>query len=229
MTVVAGVVKPAHSAERVVARTLGPLAVPVPHDCVAILDEATSLSGHALARAAAVLDGQASVGTVFIATGPNAREGVQPGHRWLRLAAAQGPDTVGGRCAVMRRATFEAAGQHGLGTRSGQLSLALRAAAIGDVAHVRVPLLLVSPTSSRGLDAPVGEVTELHERAHAFRELFDGFAPLRDQSRLRSVVYRALARSARGRAWVAAYEGDPVEAEICRHLARDLNRWRRQR
>ncbi len=55
---------------------------------------------------------------------------MQPGHRWLRLAAAYGPDTVGSRCAVMRRATFEAAGQQGLGTRSGELSLWLRAAAL---------------------------------------------------------------------------------------------------
>jgi hypothetical protein len=74
----------------------------------------------------------------------------------------------------------------------------------------------------------VGEVTELHERARAFRELVDGFAPLSGQSRLRSAVYRALARSARGRAWVAAYEGDHVEASLCLHLARDVNRWRRQ-
>ena len=202
--------------------------MPVPHDCVAVLDEATSLSGHALARAAAVLDQQPSVGTVFIATDENSRDGVQPGHRWLRLAAANGPDIVGGRCAVLRRATFEAAGQHGLGTRSGELSLWLRAAALADVAHVVEPLSVCVPTTSRRLAVAVGEVTELHERAHAFRELLDGFAPLRGQSRLRSAAYRALARSARGRARVAAYEGDRVEASLCLHLARDVNRWRRQ-
>ena len=175
-----------------------------------------------------MLDQQPSVGTVFIATDGNTRDGVQPGHRWLRLAAADGPDIVGGRCAVMRRATFEAAGQHGLGTRSGELSLWLRAAAMADVAHVTEPLPMVSLTSSRRLASPVGEVTELHERAHAFRELLDGFAPLRGQSRLRSAAYRALARSARGRAWVAGYEGDSVEASLCLHLARDVDRWRRQ-
>ncbi len=200
----------------------------VPHDCVAVLDEATPLSGQAVARAVAVLDQQASVGTVFIVTGDGARDGVQSGHRWLRLAAAQGIDTVGGRCAVMRRSTFEAAGHHGLGTRSGELSLWLRAAALADVAHVVEPLPVLSLTSSRTPALAVGEVTELHERAHALRDLLDGFAPLRGQSRLRSTAYRSVARSARGRAWVAAYEGDSVEASLCLHLARDVNRWRRQ-
>jgi hypothetical protein len=229
VTVVAGVVIPAHSEERVLASTLGPLVMPAPHDCVVVLDNAASLSGHALARAVAVLDQQPSVGTVFIATDENRRDGVQPGHRWLQLAARHGPDSMGGRCAVLRRATFEAAGQHGLGTRSGELSLWLRAAALADVAHVAEPFPLVSLTSPRRLAVPVGEVTELHERAHAFRELLDGFAPLRGRhSRLRSAVYRALARSARGRAWVAAYEGDRVEASLCLHLARDVNRWRQQ-
>jgi hypothetical protein len=221
-------VRPAHNEERVVVRTLGPHVVPVPHDRVVVLDDATSLSGHALARAAAVLDRQPSVGIVFIATDGNTRDGVQPGHRWLRLAAADGPDKVGSRCAVLRRATFEAAGQHGLGTRSGELSLWLRAAAVADVAHVVEPLPVMSMTSSRRLAHRVGEVTELHERAHAFRELLDGFAPLRGRSRLRSAAYRALARSARGRAWVAGYEGDSVEASLCLHLARDVDRWRRQ-
>jgi len=202
---------------------------PVPHDCVAVVDEATSLGGQVLARATLVLDQQPSVGIVFIATGEGARDGVQPGHRWLRLAAAHGPDSVGSRCAIMRRATYEAAGHQGLGTRSGELSLWLRAAALADVAHVAEPLARVSPTSSRRLAVRVGEVTELHERAHAFRDLFDGFAPLRDQSRLRSAAYRALERKARGRAWVAAYEGDSVEASLCLHLAREVNRWRRQR
>jgi hypothetical protein len=128
----------------------------------------------------------------------------------------------------MRRATFEAAGQHGLGTRSGELSLWLRAAALADVAHVAEPLPLASLTSTPRLTGPVGQVTELHERAQAFRELLDGFAPLRGRSRLRSAAYRALARSALGRARVSAYEGDPVEASLCLHLARDVNRWRRQ-
>jgi hypothetical protein len=86
----------------------------------------------------------------------------------------------------------------------------------------------VSQASSRHGCGPVGQVSELHERAHAFRELFDGFAPMRGRSQLRSAAGRALARSARGRAWVAAYEGDHVEASLCLHLARDVNRWRRQ-
>ncbi len=202
---------------------------PAPHDYVAVLDEATLLSGHALARAAAVLDQRPSVGTVFIVTDENTRDGVQPGHRWLRRAAADGPDKVGSRCAVMRRATFEAAGQQGLGTRLGELSLWLRAAALADVAHVTEPLPLDSLASSHRLTGPVGHVTELHERAHAFRDLFDGFAPLRGRSQLRSAASRALARSARGRARVAAYEGDSVEASLCLHLARDMDRWRRQR
>jgi hypothetical protein len=201
---------------------------PVSHDCVAVLDQAMSLSPRLLDRAAAVLDQQSSVGTVFITSDENRRDGVQPGRRWLRLAAAHGPDTVGGSCAVLRRATFEAAGEHGLGTRSGELSLWLRAAALADVAHVVAPLLQESQASSRHPAVPVGEVTELHERAHAFRDLLDGFAPLCGQSRLRSAAYRAIARSARGRAWVAAYEGDSVEASLCLHLARDVNRWRRQ-
>jgi hypothetical protein len=202
---------------------------PVPHDCVVVLDEATSLSGHALARAADLLDQQPSVGIVFIATGGKARDGLQPGHRWLREAAAHGIDTVGSRCAVLRRATFEAAGQQGLGTRSGELSLWLRAAALADVAHVAEPLPLGALTLVPRLGSPVGQVTELHERAHAFRDLLDGFAPLRGASRLRSSAYRALARSARSRAWVAAYEGDSVESSLCLHLARDVSRWRRQR
>jgi hypothetical protein len=129
----------------------------------------------------------------------------------------------------MRRAVFEVASQHGLGTRSGELSLWLRAAALADVGYVAEPLPVGSFRAASRLTARVGEVTELHERTHAFRELFDGFAPLGDQSRLRSAAYRALARSARGRASVAAYEGDPVEASLCLHLARDLDRWRRRR
>jgi hypothetical protein len=222
-------VRPAHTEDGVVAPAIRQLVVPVPHDRVAVLDEGTSLSGRALARAAAVLDQHPSVGIVFVATDKHTRDGVQPGHRWLRLAAAHGPDTLSTHCAVLRRATFEAAGQHGLGTRSGELSLWLRAAALADVAHMVEPLRLVPRASSRRLAVPVGQITELHERAHAFRELLDGFAPLHDQSRLRSAAYRALARSARGRAWVAAYEGDRVEASLCRHLARDVNRWRRER
>ena len=225
-----GVVTPAQGEELVVARTPGWLVAkaPVPHDYVVVMDGATSLTGHALARAVAVLDQQPSVGTVFIATDEKTRDGVQPGHRWLRLAATHGIDLEGSRCAVLRRTTFEAAGKQGLGTRSGELSLWLRAAALADVAHVVEPLPQVPEPSSRRLPVAVGGVTELHERAHAFRDLLEGFAPLRGQSRLRSAAYRALARSARGRAWVAAYEGDPVEASLCRHLARDVNRWRRQ-
>ena len=90
------------------------------------------------------------------------------------------------------------------------------------------PVRLVSAPSPRGVVVRVGEVTELHERAHAFRELFDSFAPLRDQPRLRAAAYRALARSARERARVAAHGGDAVEASLCRHLARDVDHWRRQ-
>jgi hypothetical protein len=203
-------------------------AAPFVHDCLAVVDEATSLSGQAIARAIAVLDHQPSVGTVFIVTDENARDGVQQGHRWLRLAAAHGPDAVGSRCAVMRRSTYEAAGQHGLTTRTGELSLWLRAAAVGDVARLAEVPTQSSPAPSRDLAVRAGEVTELHERAHAFRDLFDGFAPLRGRSRLRSAAYRTLARRARSRAWVAAYEGDSVEASLCRHLACDIDRWRRQ-
>jgi hypothetical protein len=199
------------------------------HDCVAVLDESTSLSGRALARAVALLDHEPSVGTVFVSPGEEPRDAVQSGHRWLRLAAAHGPDRVGSRCAVMRRDTFGAASQQGLGTRSGELSLWLRAAALADVAHVAEPLPVGSFRAANRLNVRVGEVTELHERAHAFRELFDGFAPLRDESRLRTAAYRALARSARSRAWVAGYEGDPVEASLCLHLARDISHWGRRR
>ena len=198
-------------------------------DCIAVLDETAYLSEDTLARAAAVLEQQPSVGTVFVVTGTGTRDAVQPGHRWLRRAAAHGPDTVGSRCAVMRCTTFEVAGQHGLGTRSGELSLWLCAAALADVAYVAEPLPTRSPTPVERLAIPVGEVTELHERAHAFRQLFDGFAPLRDEPRLRSAALRALALSARRRAWAAAYEGDRVEASLCLHLARDVSRWRRQR
>jgi len=204
------------------------VTAPVAQDCVVVLDESASLSGHSLARAAAVLDQQPSVGTVFIVTHDSTLDGMQPGHRWLRLAAAHGPDSVGSRCAVLRGTTFEAASQHGLGTRSGELSLWLRAAALADVAHVVEPLPPASLTSARRPTVPVGQVTELHERAHAFRELLDGFPPLRGQARLRSAAYRALTRSARARAWVAAYEGDSVESSLCLHLARDVTRWRRQ-
>jgi hypothetical protein len=200
----------------------------VPHDYVAVLDEATSLSGRALARAVALLDQEPSVGTVFISPGEERRDVVQSGRRWLRLAAANGPDGVGSRCAVMRRATFEVASQRGLGTRSGELSLWLRAAAVADVGYVAEPLPVGSYRAASRLNLRIGEVTELHERAHAFRELFDGVAPLPDRARLRAAAYRALARSARSRAWVAAYEGDPVEASLCLHLARDLTRWRRR-
>jgi hypothetical protein len=200
----------------------------VPHGCVVLMDEFASPSGDALARATAVLDEQASVGTVFITTDEDLGEGVQPGHQWLRLAAAHGPDAVGSRSAVMRRTTFEAAGQQGLGTRSGELALWLRAAALADVAHVTEPLPPVSLSSPRAVAGRVGELTELHERAHAIRELFDTFAPLQDAARLRSAIYRAVARSARGRARVAAYEGDHVEASLCRHLARDVTAWRRR-
>ena len=63
----------------------------------------------------------------------------------------------------------------------------------------------------------------------AFHDLFEGFAPLLSRPRLRAAAYRAIARRARGRAWVAAYEGDRVEASLCRHLAHDVSRWRRRR
>ncbi len=226
MAVVTGVVGPSHSEEQVAAPTPGRPVLTVPHDCVVVRDEAHSVSGQALARAAAVLDQHPSVGIVFVDADGTARDGVQPGHRWLRLAAAHGPDSVGSRCAVLRRATFEAAGQQGLGTRSDELSLWLRAAALADVAHVAEPLPLAPLTSTPRPSVPVGQVSELHERAHAFRDLFDVFGPVRGQKRLRAAAYRSIARSARKRAWVAAYEGDRVEASLCLHLARDVNRWR---
>ncbi|HEX5089001.1 MAG TPA: hypothetical protein VFV89_14435 [Nocardioides sp.] len=200
----------------------------VAHECVAVLDETTTLSGRALTRAVALLDHEPTVGTVFVSPGEGRRDAVESGHRWLRQAAAHGPDTIGSRWTVMRRTTFEAASQQGLGTRSGELSLWLRAAALADVAHVAEPLPVGSFRAASRLTARVGELTELHERAHAFRDLFGSFAPLRDQARLRSSAYRALARSARSRARVAAHEGDPVEASLCRHLARDIDRWRRR-
>ena len=204
---------------------------PPVHDCIAVLDDAASISGHAFARAATVLDRYPSVGTVFIGAGAGAtdrEDSVLSGLRWLRLAASYGPDAVGGRCAVLRTSTFEGLGPMALGTRTGELSLWLRAAAVADVAHLAEPLPVralesSSPASCRG------QVTELHERALAFHALFEGFAPLLGQPRLRAAAYRAIARRARRRAWVAAYEGDAVEASLCRHLAHDVDRWRRRR
>ena len=204
-------------------------AAPLVHDYFAVLDDAASVSGRALARAAAVLDQHPSVGTVFMGAGATSRTGtVLAGHRWLLLAAASGPDSVGSRCAVLRRSTFEGAGPVALGTRSGELRLWLRAAALADVAHVAHPKLAMSFEPARP-SSPPGQVTELHERAMAFHDLFEGFAPLLGQPRLRAAAYRAIARRARGRAWVAAYEGDRVEASLCRHLAHDVDRWRRVR
>jgi hypothetical protein len=199
-----------------------------PHDRVVVLDEVRSVSAEALARAASVLDRHSSVATVFVSTELSVREGVERGDRWLRRAAAHGPDRVGGSCALMRHSVFDAANLQGLSTRHGELSLWLRAAALADVAHVREPMPTVSTADTCAGAARTGQVNELHERAHAFRELLDGFQPLRGAARLRSTAYRALARSARARSWVAAYEGDHVEASLCRHLACDVDRWRRR-
>jgi len=195
------------------------------HDLVVILDEAGSLSGQALGRAAALLDRRPDVGTVFV-TDADAPDAVQDGARWLRAAAARGPDSLGSRRAVLRRTTFEVLGPLDLGTRHDQLALWLRAAAAAGVAQVAEPLSLVSLTTSRAA-ARVGQITELHERAHAFRNLFEEFEPARNRAGLKAAARRAIVRSARRRALVAAYEGDSVEASLCRHLARDVQRWGR--
>lgn len=222
MDAVAGVENPVH------LEVTGSSRVP-PVDYVVVAEESGAVSGRALAAAAAVLERHPCVGIVFVCAEEHAG-GVQRGHRWLRNAAAHGPDAVGGRGAVVRRSTFNEAGPHRPGTRNGALSLWLRAAALGDVAHVAEPLPTASVVGLSRSPAPrVGEITELHERAHAFLELFGGFAPLRGHARLRSAAYRALARSARRRALVAAYEGDRVEASLCLHLAHDVTSWRRER
>jgi hypothetical protein len=189
---------------------------------VTVLDEALVPSAAALAGAAALLARRPAVGTVFIATDAGAR--VLPGDRWLRLAAARGPDVVGSRCAVLRRTTFEAAGLRGLGSRSEELALWLRMAALADVAVLADP---APPAAGQALPVAVGQLVELHERANAFRDLFIGFAPALARPRLRHAVCRALERSARRRALVAAYRRDPVEASMCLHLALDVSRWRR--
>lgn len=210
------------------------VAAALPVDCVAVLDEAASLSRQAVVRVAALLEQHPGVGVVFVdgveTRGAADRDGtVVPGHRWLLLAAEHGPDVLASRCAVLRRTVFQVCGSQPLGTRHGELSLWLRAAAVSDVAHVLdpVPAAVHAPATHRPVDT--GEVTELHERAHAFRELLDGFAPLREQSRLRAAAYRSVARQARRRAWATAIDGDPIEASLCRHLAHDVDRWRKVR
>jgi hypothetical protein len=207
---------------------------------VVVAHEPGAVSDRALAEAAAVLERHPGVGIVFV-TDEEFRTAPQQGHRWLRSAAAQGPDLVAGRYAVLRRSTFIDAGQQLPRTRHEELSLWLRAAALADVAHVAdvadvadvtEPRMALSPAfgePSRRQARHVGEITELHERAHAFLDLFGGFAPVRSEDRLRAAACRALARSARRRAWVAAYEGDRVEASLCRHLAHDVTCWRRER
>jgi hypothetical protein len=201
------------------------------HDWIAVLDEAQSVSAHALAAATAILAGHPSVGTVFIGADARAtdRAGtVVAGDRWLLLAASHGPDAVGGRCAVLRRSTFQGTGPLALGTRSAELKLWLRAAALADVAFVAEPLNARSHEPDLPAFRP-GQVTELHERALAFHELFEGFAPLLSRPRLRSAAYRAIARRARARSWVATYERDRVESALCRHLAHEIDQWRRSR
>ena len=203
------------------------VTAPVPEDCVAVVDDAASLPDGALARAVDLLHRRPEVGTVYIGTGEEPGQVAQPGDRWLRQAAAQGPDTLSRPCVVLRRTVFEAAGQAALDTRSDALSLRLRAAVLAGVGLVTVPGRNQAPAGPGELH--VSEVSELHERVHAFRRLFDDFAPAREQLRLRSAIFRALARSARSRACVAAYDGDPVEASLCLHLARDVDGWRRRR
>jgi hypothetical protein len=199
------------------------------HEGATVIGDSASVSSFALARAAAVLAEHPSVGMVFVGRGRGAPLATWPGHRWLRLAAAHGPDTMGGSCAVLRPAALEAAGWQSLATRSGQLSLWLRLAALADVARVAEPHAALPLSPSEPAAPRVGEIPELHERALAFRELFAGSTTLRDETRLRWSVYRTISRRARARAWVAAYEGDMVEARLCRHLATDVDRWRRRR
>lgn len=193
-------------------------------DLVVVLDGAGSLSGGALGRAAALLERRPDVGTVFVADA-DARDAVVTGERWLRVAAARGPDAAGRSPAVLRRTTFEGLGPLELHTRQGQLALWLRAAASGAVATVTEPLSLVAdPTASL---ARTGEIAELHERARAFRNLFELFPAARARPRLRAAANRAIRLAARRRALVAAYQGDAVEASLCLHLARDVRRWSR--
>ncbi len=94
------------------------------------------------------------------------------------------------------------------------------------MAVVAEPLSLVSPTTGAAR-SHVGQIAELHERAHAFRNLFEEFPPARGRTRLQAAARRAIVRSARRRALVAAYEGDAVEASLCLHLACDVQRWGR--
>jgi hypothetical protein len=205
-------------------------AVPVTHehDRVAVLDDDAAVSGQALAHAAAVLDQHPRVGIVFIRT-DRAETGdtVVSGDRWLRLAADRGPDTVASRCALLRRSVYDRCDVRALGSRGGELSLWLRAAALSDVGVVVEPLPAARLRPSATSTASVGQLTELHERARVFHDLFDGFAPVQGRTRLRAAIFRVIARRARGRALVAAYERDAVEASLCRHMARDVAGWRR--
>jgi hypothetical protein len=189
-------------------------------DRVAVLDASASVSDFTMARVTDMLDRHPGVGIVFIGPPPVvlAREGaVVPGSRWLRLAARHGVDEIASRRAVLRRTTFERCGPQTLGTRTGELALWLRAAAVSDVGWIVEP----------GRDRPTkptrsGSATELYELTHAFRALFEGFAPMADQRQLRSGVYRAIARRARARALAAALRGDRAEATLSGHLAADL-------
>lgn len=199
----------------------------LPRDRDAVVVGTASPTDLALARAGDLLGSEPAVGIVFITPGDDAAVGIQRGHRWLRQAARQRPDVLSGGYAVVRRTVVEASGQREPGTPGCALSLWLHAAALADVGHVTAPRSR-SPEAWPGA-AGDGGLTALYERAHAFRRLFEDFAPMRGQVRLRSAVYRALARSARSRARVAAYDGDGVEASLCLTLAGDIDRWRRRR
>lgn len=207
-------------------------------DYVALVSADDLLTPDSLSRAAALMEHHPEVGLVygyarsFTGAPPDTSRRVRnwsvyPGRQWLRLAARRGRCFLSSPEAVMRR---EALAQTDLYDprlpHSGDFDMWLRTAARWDVGRVNGPVQAHYRVHDANMHLTTysGWLTDLAERRRTFEILFDERAPdLPEVQALRPVALRALAREARRRSRLAAYDGDVAAARAYLELASETS------
>lgn len=191
-------------------------------DYVVLLSADDMLPRGALTRAVALMEANPSVGFVygfarsFSGEPPAVRSEVRnwslwKGSEWIRLSAVRGRCFIASPEVVMRRAALEEVGLYDPRLpHSGDFDMWLRTALRWDVGRINGPVqaLYRVHDSNMHLTTFAGYARDLKERRRTFDILFDEHAPHRvDLAPLRPAAYRALAREALRRAWLAHRDG----------------------
>lgn len=219
-------------------------------DYVLLLSADDLLTPGSLRRAVAVMEARPQVGLVYgrALYAHEHRPLPRASGRWRSTAIWRGGDWIERRCrsahncisspeAVVRGSVQRAVGGYDPRCHhTSDLNMWLRIAAVADVAHVRgVPQAIYRVHADGMLRSERDPLVDLRERGNAFACFFEACAgQLRDPIRLRTIVFRRLARQALWQASRAVDRGadralverlSAFALEVCPD-ARRLREWR---